>query len=59
VVTNAVTGALTITIKPAVSKNLPLGGYSYDMQYLTAAGVVTTITTGTFTASGDVTRAVV
>jgi hypothetical protein len=58
VVTNAATGALTITIKPAVTKDLPLGSYHYDMQYLTAAGVVTTITASTFTASGDVTRAV-
>lgn len=58
VVTNATTGALTITIKPAVTKELPVGSYHYDMQYLTAAGVVTTITAATFTVSADVTRAV-
>jgi len=68
-VTDPVTGAVTITIKPAVTKDMAIApnisgdvqlypSLKYDMQFLTAAGAVTTLTTGTFQVSGDVTRAV-
>jgi hypothetical protein len=59
-VTDEVTGALTWTIKPAVTKDLAPGQYTYDLQKLSAAGVVTTVTYAQFivTGTGDITRAV-
>lgn len=59
-VTDEVTGALTWTIQPAVTKDLAPGPYTYDLQKLTAAGVVTTVTYAQFivTGTGDITRAV-
>jgi len=58
VVTDAATGALTITIKPAVTDDLVPSTYYYDLQMLTAGGVVDTLTYGVFTVNSDITRAV-
>ena len=58
VVTNETTGAVTITIKPAVTDDLSGRGLYYDIQMLTAAGVVTTLTNGEFDITEDVTRAI-
>lgn len=58
VVTDAVSGALTITIKPAVTKYLMGSKLYYDIQMLTAAGVVTTLSSGSASVLEDVTRAV-
>lgn len=56
-VTDAVTGALTITLSAILMAQLELrGGCHYDLQMLTATGV-TTLTEGAFNVSGDVTRA--
>lgn len=59
-VTDEVTGALTWVLKPAVTKELAPGQYTYDVQMLTGAGVVQTLTYSPFivTATGDITRAV-
>jgi hypothetical protein len=59
-VTNETTGALTITVKPAVTDDLDVGTYRYDVQMLTTTGVVTTLTTGNFVVdvTTDVTRAI-
>ena len=58
VVTDAATGALTITIKPDVTDDLIPSPYYYDIQMLTAAGVVETLAYGAFTVNSDITRAV-
>ena len=58
VVTNETTGAVTITIKPAVTDDLSGRGLYYDIQMLTAAGVVTTLTNGEFDITEDITRAI-
>lgn len=52
------TGDITITIKPAVTDDLPVMSGYYDVQMSTAAGAVSTLATGTFTVNADVTRAV-
>lgn len=57
VVTDAVTGALTITLAPAVTALLAGNGLYYDIQMVTAAGV-TTLTASTCNVDADVTRAV-
>lgn len=56
-VTDEVTGALTITIKPSVTSLLAGAGMAYDIQML-AGTTVTTLTDGVFGVSSDVTRAV-
>lgn len=59
VVTNAVTGAVTITISAAASLKLtPTTTAVWDMQMLTAAGVVTTLTQGTVKVMADITRCI-
>jgi len=58
VVTDEATGALTITIKPAVTDDLVPSTYYYDLQMLTTGGVVDTLTYGVFTVNSDITRAV-
>lgn len=60
VVVNQTTGAITITVKPAVTKELAPGQYTYDLQVLTSAGVVRTLKYSPFivTGTGDITRAV-
>lgn len=56
-VTDAVTGALTITLKPALTSALVQGtSYKYDIQILETA-VVRTLSSGTATVVADVTRA--
>lgn len=57
-VSDEATGDITITIKPAVTDDLPVMSGYYDVQMSTAAGAVSTLTTGTFTVNADVTRAV-
>lgn len=59
-VTDEITGALTEIVKQAVTKDLAPGQYTYDVQKLTAAGVVTTVTYAPFivTGTGDITRAI-
>ena len=51
------TGDITVVIKAAATAVLEPGTYFYDVQMLTASGV-TTLTDGSFTVEGDVTRAV-
>ena len=46
-----------MVIKAAATAVLEPGTYFYDVQMLTASGV-TTLTDGSFTVEGDVTRAV-
>ena len=57
-VDNAALGNITITVKPAATALLALSTYSYDIQQLTAAGAVQTMTTGTLSVSEDYTRAI-
>ena len=57
-VTNAATGAITLTLAAAASAELTPGTYYYDVQQVTAAGVET-LTAGALTVVADVTRAVV
>ena len=56
-VTDAVTGAVDIVIKPTVTALLEGVGMAYDVQML-AGTSVTTLTDGVFGVSRDVTRAV-
>lgn len=58
VVNDAATGAITITIKPNATKNAIPRSSDYDVQMVTAAGVVTTLTDGAITVESDITRAV-
>lgn len=57
-ISDEATGDITITIKPAVTDDLPVMTGYYDIQMLTSGGVVSTLTSGTFTVVADVTRAV-
>lgn len=57
-VTDQATGALTLTVKPAVTDDLLPSTCYYDIQMLTSAGVVTTLTEGAFTVNTDITRAI-
>lgn len=57
-ISDEATGDITITIKPAVTDDLPVMTGYYDIQMLTSGGVVSTLTAGTFTVTADVTRAV-
>lgn len=57
-VVDEVTGAVTALLKPAVSAELIPNTYEYDLQGMTAAGVVNTLKEGDLTVTGDVTRAV-
>jgi len=51
-------GNITVTLKPVESAKLAAGSsYVYDVQILTSAGVVTTLTSGVFKVTEDVTRA--
>jgi hypothetical protein len=51
-------GDITLTLKPVESAKLPVNSsYVYDIQVLTTAGVVTTLTSGVFKVTEDVTRA--
>jgi len=52
------TGDITILIKAAATAVLEPGVYYYDVQMLSSAGVVNTLTYGIFTVEADVTRAV-
>jgi hypothetical protein len=60
VVTNATTGALTVTVKPEVTRLLAAGSYHYDVQMLTGAAAVITLIKAIFVidAMTDVTRAI-
>lgn len=57
-VTNETTGALTIVLKAAETDDLRQCTAHYDIQMLTSAGVVTTLTQGVFDVGLDTTRAV-
>ena len=58
-VTDQVAGDLTIAIDEEEMANLaPTPGLYYDIQMLTAAGTVTTLTNGLFATDADVTRAI-
>jgi hypothetical protein len=52
------TGDITIGLAAVEAAKLPLGSYSYDVQIVRSAGTVSTLTSGNFTVSADVTRAV-
>jgi hypothetical protein len=56
-ISDQATGDISIVIKAAATAVLEPGTYFYDVQMLTASGV-TTLTDGSFTVEGDVTRAV-
>ncbi len=59
VVTNAAAGNLTITLAAVETARLDTtGNFMYDIQMLTAAGVVTTLRRGKCKIVGDITRAV-
>lgn len=57
-VVNAAAGIVTIALKPAVTKLLERRGMYYDLQKVTAAGVVKTLTQGQMVVNYDVTRAI-
>ena len=58
-VTNATTGALTITVAAAATAQLDTPStWVYDLQWKDATGLIRTLTRGTMTVSDDVTRAV-
>ena len=58
-VTDQVAGDLTIAIdKEEMDDLAPTPGLQYDIQMLTAAGTVTTLTNGLFATDADVTRAI-
>ena len=60
VVTDATAGNITVTLKPAATAQLSIqDNLSYDVQTMTAAGVVTTLTLGVADITEDVTRAIV
>jgi hypothetical protein len=57
-VTDAITGALTVTVAaPATATVLPRGDYHYDLQALSGT-IVRTLTGGVFVVAADVTEAV-
>lgn len=52
------TGDITVTLTAAEMAKLPLYSYTYDVQLVRSSGVpVSTLTSGTFVVSGDITRA--
>ena len=57
-VTDETTGALTITLKPAATSQLQPASLRYDIQMLTDAGAVQTLTEGTLIILADVTRVI-
>lgn len=57
-VTDAATGAIDVLMKAAATAELIPNVYEYDLQGMTATGVVNTIGEGDLTVTGDVTRAV-
>lgn len=60
VVNDATAGDITVTLKPAATAQLSIqDNLQYDVQVLTAAGVVTTLTLGVADITEDVTRAIV
>lgn len=56
-VDDASAGDITITLAAAAAAQLPLGSYSYDVQWVTASDEVHTLTAGTARIVADVTRA--
>jgi hypothetical protein len=56
-VNDAALGNITITAAARATAGLALATLHYDVQMLTAAGAVTTLTTGVWTISADYTRA--
>lgn len=56
-VNDAATGNITIGVLPAASSSLVAGNYSYDVQAL-IGGAVTTLVTGRFDVTFDISRAV-
>jgi hypothetical protein len=56
-VSNATTGAITIAVDESVTDDMAPGSYSYDVQTL-VSGAVTTVDSGTFAITPDVTRAI-
>ena len=57
-VMDEVVGNITFVFKPPVSSLLPVEGGYYDVQMVTAAGVVTTVTGSTYQVSADVARVI-
>jgi hypothetical protein len=58
-VTNAVTGAITVVLDETMADDLvPAAGLRYDVQMLTAAGAVSTLTEDAAEVTADVTRRV-
>jgi len=57
-VTDEVAGDLTVTILPSVTKDLAGGTFKYELQTLSAAGAVLTLTRSSFKVSPDIVRAV-
>lgn len=56
-ITDEATGDITIALDEAETAKLDAGVYYYDVQIVRTAGTVSTLTTGEFTVSADVTRA--
>jgi hypothetical protein len=59
VVTDPIAGNITITLDSNSSRLTVPGNYKYDIQVLTALGIIRTVVIGTITIRGDVTRAIV
>jgi hypothetical protein len=57
-ITDEATGDITIALDEAETAKLDGGVYYYDVQIVRSAGTVSTLTSGNFTVSADVTRAV-
>ncbi len=56
-ITDEATGDITIALDEAETAKLDAGVYYYDVQIVRSAGTVSTLTSGEFTVSADVTRA--
>lgn len=58
VVDDALAGNVTLTVKPAATATIGKANLLYDIQMLTGAGAVQTLTSGSFVVDKDITRAV-
>lgn len=54
---NAGNDTATITVDASLTAQLPTGAHVYDLQWKDASDDIHTVSLGTFTISGDVTRA--
>ena len=57
IVVSANNDTVTISVEAAITAQLATGTFQYDLQWKNATGDIYTVSLGTFTISGDVTRA--